>query len=83
MQGNEWCISTSKVFGILFCTAKKVSKKLPTEKTRFCITASLFIGGYLAFRAFVKIDFCSHSFPLAWAFVVVQGYEWCMVYSDV
>jgi hypothetical protein len=30
-------------FGILFCTAKKVSKKLPTEKTRFYSCASLML----------------------------------------
>jgi hypothetical protein len=32
-------------------------------------------GGHLAFAAFVKIDFSSDSFPLAWAFVVHQGNE--------
>jgi hypothetical protein len=58
-------------FGILFCTAKKVSKKLPTEKTRFCIITSLCNGAHLTFGAFMKIHVSSDSFLLAWVFVVV------------
>jgi hypothetical protein len=71
----------SLALGILFCTAKKVSKKLPTEKTRFYASASLMALEAIWHWSFIQIDFSSHSFPLAWAFVVHQGrgIEYCDV----
>jgi hypothetical protein len=63
----------SLALGILFCTAKKVSKKLPTEKTRFYIITSLWQWRPFGFGSFMKIDVCSDRFFLAWAFVVPQG----------
>jgi hypothetical protein len=60
---------------------QKSIKKLPTEKLAFTLSLLYGNGGHLAFGAFMKIDFSSDSFLLAWAFVVVQGNEWCIVMS--
>jgi hypothetical protein len=53
-----------------FVPPKKYQKNSQRKKLAFALPLLYGIGGHLAFAAFVKIDFSSDSFPLAWAFVV-------------
>jgi hypothetical protein len=79
-QGRLWpllrCrVAMSLALGILFCTAKKYQKNSQRKKLTFAFSLLYCNGGHLAFGAFIKIIFSSNSFPLAWAFVVVQDNE--------
>jgi hypothetical protein len=53
---------------------QKSIKKTPNGKLAFTLALPYGSGAHLAFGDFMKIDVCSDSFPLAWAFVVVQGF---------
>jgi hypothetical protein len=58
-----------------FVPPKKYQKKSQRKKLAFTLALLYGNGGHLTFGAFIKIDFSSDSFPLAGAFVVVEGNE--------
>jgi hypothetical protein len=78
MNGVEHCL---KHWAYFFIPPKKYQKNSQRKKLAFTLALLYGIGCHLAFGAFVKIDFSSDSFSLAWAFVVVQGNEWCISMS--
>jgi hypothetical protein len=64
----------NKHLAYFFVPPKKYQKNSQQKKLAFTLALLYSNGGHLTFVAFIKIVLGSDSFPLAGAFVVVQGF---------